>query len=374
MLKRLISSRIEASLFKGRAIIIYGARQVGKTTLIHMLQKKYISNSIYLNCDEPDIRMALTDKTSAEIKNLIGKNRLIFIDEAQRVKNIGITLKMLVDQFPNKQVVATGSSSLDLSNEINEPLTGRKYEFQLFPFSYLELLQKYSKIDCKRILEKRMIMGMYPEIEEKPDEDRSLLRTLASDYLYKDVLQYQDIRKPELLEKLLIALALQVGSEVSFNELSNLLGMNKKTVNQYIQLLEKAFVIFRLPPFSRNLRNELSKLRKIYFYDTGIRNALINNFNSLNMRQDVGALWENFMISERIKACTNSGMEVNRYFWRTHQQQEIDLIEEMEGKLFGYEFKWKKGRWRAPRMFLESYKGSSVEVIHPDQYESFLMM
>lgn len=373
MLAREIQPRIEACFFKRKAVIIYGPRQVGKTTLINAIRNNAEHASVYLNCDEPDIRRQLTDVTSTNLQMLIGANKLIMIDEAQRVKNIGLTLKLLVDQFPDVQVVATGSSSLDLSNEISEPLTGRKHEFQLYPLSLRELSQKYSRIEIQRLLEKRIVMGMYPEIEEKPDEDDYLLRSLASDYLFRDVLQYQDIRKPELLEKLITALALQIGSEVSYNELSNTLGINKQTVMNYIQLLEKGFVIFRLRPFSRNLRNELTTKRKIYFYDTGIRNALINHFNPLNLRQDTGALWENFMLCERIKWLSNAGIAVNRYFWRTHQGSEIDLIEEREGKLTGFEFKWKPTRWRPPKLFLDTYTGSSVELVHQENFESFVM-
>lgn len=373
MIQRTIQSRIEGSLFKGKAVIIYGARQVGKTTLIRAIQKKYPeSDSLYINCDEPDLRATLTEVTSTELKALIGRKKIIFIDEAQRVKNIGITLKLFVDNFPDRQIVATGSSSLDLSNEIIEPLTGRKYEFQLFPFSLAELQQKYSKLELRRLLEKRIIFGMYPEIVEKPDEGSVLLKSLAGSYLYKDVLQYQNLRHPELLDKLLTALALQMGSEVSYGELGNLLGINKDTVANYIQLLEKAFVIFRLSPFSRNLRSELTKLRKIYFYDTGIRNTLINNFNPVNMRQDIGPLWENFMISERLKRNFNSGNDVNTFFWRTHQQQEIDYLEESGGVLAGFEFKWKSGKRSAPKIFLETYAGSRIEFIDHQNYENFV--
>ncbi len=372
MLKRFLQNRIEKSFFKGKAIIIYGARQVGKTTLINEIQKKYTSDSLYLNCDEPDIRNELTEATSTSLKSIVRAKKLIFIDEAQRVKNIGVTLKLLVDNFPEKQIVATGSSSLDLSNEVVEPLTGRKYEFQLFPFSFSELSQKYSKLELKRILEKKIISGMYPEIEEKPDETEVLLKSLSSSYLYKDILQYQDIRRPELLEKLLTALALQIGSEVSYNELSSSLGVTKQTIANYIQLLEKCFVILRISHFSRNLRNELKKMRKIYFCDTGIRNALINNFNPFHLRADVGQLWENFMISERLKHNMNNGINCNIYFWRTHQQQEIDYLEERNGMLTGFEFKWKKGKTRLPKLFLNTYPGSKIESINSQNFEDFI--
>jgi len=373
LIQRALQGHIEACFFKGKAIIIYGARQVGKTTLIRAIQDKLAeTDSLYLNCDEPDLRSRLTEVTSTELKALTGRKKIIFIDEAQRVKNIGITLKLLIDNFPDRQVVATGSSSLDLSNEIVEPLTGRKYEFQLFPFSLAELRQKYSLLEIKRLLETRMILGMYPEIEEKPDEAEVLLKALASSYLYKDVLQYQNLKRPELLEKLLIALALQIGSEVSYNELANMLGVNKETIVNYILLLEKAFVIYRLSPFSRNLRNELAKLRKIYFYDTGIRNALINNFNPVQRRQDVGRLWENFMISERLKINSCRGNSVNTYFWRTHQQQEIDYLEERNGVLSGFELKWKGGKKRAPKVFLSAYPGSRMEFVDRETYDQFV--
>jgi predicted AAA+ superfamily ATPase len=372
MIQRTIQSRIETCFFKGKAVIIYGARQVGKTTLIRAIQKKYPeTDSLYINCDEPDLRTTLTEVTSTELKALIGRKKIVFIDEAQRVKNIGITLKLFVDNFPDHQIVATGSSSLDLSNEIVEPLTGRKYEFHLFPFSFAELRQKHSKLELNRLLEKRIIFGMYPEIVEKPDEAGVLLKSLAGSYLYKDVLQYQSLKRPELLDKLLTALALQIGSEVSYSELANLLGVNKDTVASYIQLLEKAFVIYRLSPFSRNLRSELTKLRKIYFYDTGIRNALINNFNPAAMRQDIGPLWENFMIGERLKMNFNNGNLVNTFFWRTHQQQEIDYLEERNGVLTGFEFKWKSDKRRVPQIFLETYSGSHVEFVDNQNYGSF---
>ena len=372
MIQRILKKRIEDCFFKGKAVILYGARQVGKTTLIREIQKRYIHESLYINCDEPDLRSSLTDVTSTELNNLIGSKRLVFIDEAQRVRNIGMTLKLLVDHCTDIQVVATGSSSLDLSDEIVEPLTGRKYEFHLFPFSLVELKSKYTTNELKRILDQRMVMGMYPEIVEKPEESGELLRNLTMSYLYKDVLQYQDIRRPELLEKLLAALALQVGQEVSFNELSGLLGVNKQTVRKYIRLLEKAFVIFRLPPYSRNLRTELTKLRKIYFYDTGIRNALINNLNRIELRQDVGQLWENFLIAERIKLNSNTGRYVNTYFWRTHRQEEIDYLEECQGAVSAYELKWRPGKNRVPKAYRDAYPESDVHFVHRDNFERFV--
>lgn len=370
---RTIQERIKNRLFEGRGIIIYGARRVGKTTLVKQIQKDYDGKSLYVSCDDFDIRDKLTDITSLQLKNFIGDNKLIIIDEAQRVKNIGITLKILIDNFTDTQVIATGSSSFELSNNIIEPLTGRKYEFYLYPFSLEELKELYSDLDIKREIEDKIIFGLYPEIEQNKARQVEILNELANSYLYKDVLQYQNIKNPEILLKLLQALALQVGNEVSYNELANLIDVDKNTIINYIQILEKAFIIFRLRPFSRNLRNELKKLRKIYFFDTGIRNALINNMNSFNLRQDIGALWENFLISERIKFNNNHGIIKNIYFWRTHQQQEIDYLEEGGGRLDGFEFKWNKNKARTPQIFLDAYSNSKIKIINKDNFFDFVL-
>lgn len=372
MLARTIQKNIENTLFKGKVVIIYGARQVGKTTLVKEIQKKYAEDSRYLNCDEPDIKSALEGKTSTEIKSFLGGKKLIILDEAQRIKNIGLTLKLVVDNFPNTQVIATGSSSFELSNKISESLTGRKYEFFLYPFSLEELKIIYSEIEIKRLMEERIIFGLYPEIVLGEDEKQKKIKNLARSYSYKDILQYQNIKNPEILEKLLQALALQIGNEVSYNELSALVGVSKNTVEGYLRILEQAFIIFRIGPFSRNLRNELKKLRKIYFYDTGIRNALINNFNPLNLRSDVGALWENFLIAERMKLLNNHEIDAKGYFWRTRQRQEIDYLEEREGKISGFEFKWSKDRFTTPQIFKEAYPESEVKIINKNNFEEFV--
>lgn len=372
IIQRKIQGLVENSLFKGKIVIIYGARQVGKTTLVKEIQKKYPKDSAYFNCDEIDIRQSLADKTSTELKAFLGNSKLIILDEAQRVKNIGLTLKLLADNFPEMQIIATGSSSFELSNEISEPLTGRKTEFFLYPFSIEELRLIYSDLEIDRILERRMVFGMYPEIVRDEAGVGDRLKSLARSYAYKDILQYQNIKNPEVLEKLIQVLALQIGCEVSYNELATLIGVDKNTVASYIRILEKAFIIFRLSPFSRNLRNELKKLRKIYFYDTGIRNALINNLNPLELRQDVGALWENFMISERIKYNNNNNKDVNCYFWRTLQKQEIDYIEELQGTLTGFEFKWKKDKFKVPKAFSDAYPGSAVGLVNKDNYANFV--
>jgi len=372
-IQRTIQKNIEKKLFKGRILVIYGARRVGKTTLVKQIQENYRENSAYFNCDEPDVRMALTDKTSTELKAFLGNKKLVIIDEAQRVRNIGLTLKLLVDNFPEMQIIATGSSSFELSNKIAEPLTGRKYEYYLYPLSIEELKAVYSDVEIDRLLERMMIFGMYPGIFSSYGSVGGELKELASSYSYKDALQYQNIKNSEILEKLLQALALQIGNEVSYNELAGMLGIDKNTVASYIRILEKAFIIFRLRPFSRNLRNELKKLRKIYFYDLGVRNALINNLNPLDLRQDVGALWENFMISERLKRNNNNGIEKNIYFWRTKQKQEIDYVEEEGEKLQAFEFKWKKDNSRIPKIFSETYPGSEGSLVNKDNYKKFLL-
>ena len=372
LIKREIQEAIQRCFFKGKVIIIYGARQVGKTTLVRQIQANY-PDSLYLNCDEPDIRNALTDVTSTQIKSLIGEKKVIFIDEAQRVKNIGLTLKIMADNFKNIQVVATGSSAFELSNRIIEPLTGRKYEFHLYPFSLKELLQLYSRLELRRVIEKRIILGMYPEVTFLSDtEAKDLLREIARSYLYKDALVYQQIKNPDVLEKLLQLLALQIGREVSYNELASNLGVDKKTVSSYIQILEKAFVIFRIKPFSKNLRKEITKLRKIYFIDMGIRNALINNLNPFYLRQDKGELWENFLISERIKMNMNLQRTINTYFWRTHQKEEVDYLEEYQDKIEGFEFKLQEARFRIPKSFRDNYPDIKVNLVTKENFEEFV--
>lgn len=371
IINRAIQEKIEAKLFKKKAVIIYGARQVGKTTLIKTIQENY-PDSLYLNCDEPDIQKALTDKNSTELESFLGNNKLVFVDEAQRVKNIGLTLKLIIDNFPQIQIVATGSSSFDLSNQITEPLTGRKYEFLLYPFSLAELKQMYSKLEITRLLERRIIFGMYPESVQNDYKAEDILKDICKSYLYKDILQYQQIKSPDLLEKLLQALALQIGNEVSYNELASTLQIDKKTVGHYIEILEKAFIIFRLKPFSRNLRKELSKLRKVYFVDTGIRNALIKNLNPLALRTDTGALWENFILSERIKSNNNIELEPNVYFWRTHQKQEVDYLEERGGKIEAYELKWNKTKIKPPKLFLDEYNVPEVKLVNKANFSEFL--
>lgn len=372
-IKRDIRKEIQKRLFSGKVIILYGARQVGKTTLVKQILSQRKDDALYLNCDEPDIVDMLSRKTSTEIKDLFGNKKLVVIDEAQRVKDIGITLKIIIDNIENVQVVATGSSSFDLSNNVSEPLTGRKYEFFLPSLSVEELQDKYSGLEIKRLLENFVIYGMYPDIVLNSADREINLKSLTDSYLFKDVLMYQNIKSPDILRKLLQALALQIGSEVSYTELSRLLGIDKKTVESYINILEKAFIIFKLNPYSSNLRKELKRLRKIYFYDTGIRNALINNFNPSHLRQDWGVLWENFIIAERLKYLNNHLLNKNCYFWRNIYKQEVDYLEVDGGGIDTYEIKWNKDKAKLPKMFSDYYSVDRFKTINQKNFFEFFI-
>lgn len=377
MINRANNLQFKQWMFRGKVLILIGSRQVGKTTLISEISKNFAQEDVlFVNCDESDVRAVLENSSSTTLKAFIGSKKLFIIDEAQRVKGIGLTLKLIADTLKEVQVIATGSSAFDLRNELEEPLTGRKIVIELFPISTQEMVQHTSYLEEKRMLEQRMIYGMYPEIINNPTDAKKLLKELSDSYLFKDILSYKDIRQPDALRKLLTALSLQVGSEVSYNEIGNLIGLDKETVERYINLLEKSFVVFRLTSLSRNGRNELKKSRKIYFYDNGVRNAVINNFNPLSLRADVGDLWENFMISERLKTLHYNQIFANTYFWRTHTQQEIDYIEEREGKLFTYEFKWsEKKKAKLPKLFAELYPENEFELINSKNYmENFVLV
>ena len=372
MINREIYNSILADFKRKKVIVLLGARQVGKTTLLEGLSSKE-NKCLFLNCDNLDDKLLLEEKTSTELKLLLSSYEIIFIDEAQRVKNIGLTIKMIGDLKLAGQVIVTGSSSLDMANEINEPATGRIIEYQLFPFSLSELAAHTSEREEQRLLEQRMIYGLYPEVINEPTDAKRTLVTLANNYLYKDLFTYKGMKKPDILQKLVRALALQLGSEVSYNELSNLLGVDKETVENYINLLEKCFVVFRLDSFNRNLRNEIKKGKKVYFYDNGIRNAVISNFAPLELRNDVGALWENLMVCERVKRNSYSKNFAIPYFWRTHDQKEIDLVEDQDGILTTFEFKWNtKSKTSIPKIFAETYPNSIFKVITPDNFWEFV--
>ncbi|HIP32583.1 MAG TPA: ATP-binding protein [Crocinitomicaceae bacterium] len=374
MIARITIENIDKKLFKGKAILLFGARQVGKTTLLEYLIKYREEEVLHLNGDEPDIREVYSNVTSTQLRAYIGNNKILFIDEAQRIPNIGLTIKLITDKLKDIQVIATGSSSFEMANKMNEPLTGRKFVFNLFPLSFQEMVDHHGLLEEKRSLEQRLIYGSYPEIVSYPEDSEELLKLLADSYLYKDLLMLDNIKRPKLLEKILQALALQVGNEVSYNEIAQLVGADKGTVEKYIQLFEQTFVIFTLPSYSRNVRNELKKSKKIYFYDCGIRNAIIGNFNSLYKRSDIGALWENYLISERIKKMHYKGDSVSSYFWRTTQQQEIDFVEVGQNGIHAYEFKWNdKVKVKFSKTFTNNYPEAKVEVISTKNYENFLL-
>ena len=375
MIKRNIEIKIVKDFNRKKIITLLGPRQVGKTTLLEQIVEDIGNKDILtLNCDDEDDRTLLQGRSSTELKNLICKHTLVIIDEAQRVEDIGLTLKKIGDLKTTTNIIVTGSSSLGLGDKINEPATGRLIEYNLFPFTMAELAAHTSWKEENRMLNQRLIYGMYPEVVMHPEDARRTLMTLCNSYLYKDLLTYDGIRKHALLQNLVRALALQLGSEVSYNELAQLIGADKVTVEKYIDLLEKCFVVFRLPSYSRNLRNEIKKGKKIYFYDNGIRNAVLSNFAQPEFRTDMGALWENFLVSERLKQNIYKGTYAQMYFWRTQAQQEIDYIEECDGLLSTFEFKWNpKTKATFPKTFNEAYPGSSFEIITPENYERFIM-
>jgi hypothetical protein len=374
MIERTLTSELQQRLFQGKVLIILGPRQAGKTTLIKKLSSQLRERQLWLNGDDIQTRSSLSNVNASELKPILGKNKIVFIDEAQRIENIGLTLKIMVDNYPEIQVIATGSSSFELADKINEPLTGRKFEYFLYPFSFKELAENSNYLEEKSLLKRRLVFGSYPEVVTKPDDQVRNLKELADSYLFKDILALGNLKKPEKLELLLKALAFQVGQQVSYNELGQITGLDNQTVEKYVLLLERAFIVFRLPSFSKNLRNEIKFSRKIYFYDNGIRNAIINNFNEPEFRNDVGSLWENYLVSERMKRNHAEFYYCNSYFWRNHAQQEIDYLEEAGGQLSAYEFKWnQKKKARLPNQFKQAYPDSKFATITPENYTDFIV-
>jgi predicted AAA+ superfamily ATPase len=372
MIERDLRALIEQRWTDGKAIVILGPRQVGKTTLLKQICTEKGAYQ-YLNGDDPEVVGLLEGASEARLQQMIGKSVILFIDEAQRVSNISLTLKIITDQIPTVKLIVSGSSALDLASEVSEPLTGRKWEYRLFPISWAEWVAHVGYVAAHIGLEQRLLYGMYPEVLNQTGDEEEVLEQLTGSYLYKDLLNFGGIRKPEVLDKLLLALALQVGAEVSYNELSQLLRIDRNTVEQYIGLLEKAFIIFRLHPLSRNLRNEIGSSRKVYFWDNGIRNAVLKDFKPLNRRADVGALWENFIISERLKRMEYRRIRGRAWFWRTYQQQEIDYVEEVQGEFSAFEIKWNpSAKVRFPEGFISAYKPVQVQVVHRDGFDDFL--
>lgn len=373
MIERSLDKLIAEKLFKGKAIVLIGARQVGKTTLLKNLVKG-MDSLIWLNGDDIEVRTLLQNVSTMKLKSLLGKNKTLIIDEAQRIENIGLKMKLVTDNFVDVQLILTGSSSFDLANKINEPLTGRKWEYTLFPLSFGELANHNGTFDEIRHLPLRLVYGSYPDVVNNPGDEREILMQLTNSYLYKDILEWERIRKPDKLVRLLQALAFQVGSEVSLNELGTLVELDKNTVEKYITLLEQTQVIFRLPSLSRNMRNELKMSRKVYFHDNGIRNALISNFSDIDTRNDVGALWENWIISELRKKRHYEQDYVNTYFWRTTQQQEIDYIEEKDGHFTAYEFKWNpQKKAKMSQTFLNAYPNTTIKTINRENFYEYLL-
>lgn len=373
MIERDLDKVIAERLFKGKAIVLIGARQVGKTTLLKNLVKGQ-ENLLWLNGDDIEVRTMLQNVSTIKFKSLLGQNKMMVVDEAQRIENIGLKMKLITDNFPDVQLILTGSSSFDLANKINEPLTGRKWEYTLFPLSFAELASHNGTFDEIRHLPLRLVFGSYPDVVNNSGDEREILMQLTNSYLYKDILEWERIKKPDKLVRLLQALAYQVGSEVSLTELGNLVELDKNTVEKYITLLEQTQVIFRLSSLSRNLRNELKMSRKVYFYDNGIRNALISNFSDIDSRNDIGALWENWMISELRKKRHYEQDYANTYFWRTTQQQEIDYIEEKDGHFTAYEFKWNpQKKAKISQAFLNAYPNTTIQTVNRENFYEFLM-
>ena len=373
MIERTQESAIKSLIGSNKAIILMGARQVGKSTLLHSLLDGD-ETVLWLNGDDDDVRELFRSISSTRLKAIVGNRKTVVIDEAQRIEDIGLRLKLITDQMPGVQVIATGSSSFELSSKVNEPLTGRKRELKLFPLSFREMVSHTSFLEERRMIPHRLIYGYYPEVVCSPSNEKVVLKELTDSYLYKDLLSFDTLRKPDVIVRLLKALALQIGSQVSYNELSSLLGLSSKTVEKYLDILEKSYIIFRLGSFSRNMRNELKLSRKIYFWDLGIRNAVIGNMAPLENRNDTGALWENFLIAERMKYNSYSNSFAQSYFWRTKDQSEIDYLEEEDGNLSAYEFKWNpaKSKTKCPASFAAAYPSSTYRVITPDNIEEFI--
>lgn len=378
MFERSIKKNITNKLYQGKVIIIYGARRTGKTTLSKQIlkeQEKINKKVKYLNCESLNVKSNIETTNEIALKEYLGDSELVVLDEAQNINKIGSILKLLVDTYPQIQIIATGSSSFELSNQLGEPLVGRSREFILYSFSMEEIKTKYDLFDISGKMSNILRYGLYPPVFDLSEEDAvEELNNITSKYLYKDILTFDNIKNSNILLDLLRLLALQIGNEVSFNELGQKLGLSSISVQKYIDLLEKCFIIFSLRSFNRNLRKEIGKSKKIYFYDLGIRNALIANFNPLNLRNDVGFLWENFCIIERMKFNEYHKNYCNKYFWRMYSGQEIDYIEEYGGKLDAYEFKYSpKTKVREPSRFLETYNNTSFNVIHSDNWTKFLL-
>jgi len=367
MIFRIIESQLADDFYKGKAILLWGARQVGKSTLLKYLVEKN-PPALYMDADLPDVQTLLKDASPTTLSKVFQNHRLVVIDEAQQIANAGHLLKIITDHLPHIQVLASGSGAFELQNIMNEPLTGRKFEYQLFPLSWEEMKNHHGLAKEFQLLPHRLIYGSYPEAVNHYLEEERLLRLISESYLYKDVLIYKGLKKPDKMRDLIKALALQIGSQVNGHELGQIVGMKSDTVEDYLHLLERAFVIFRLPSFHTNQRKELTKSKKVYFYDNGIRNAVLNDYRPLALRQDKGALFENYIVSEMLKKDRHNGTYSNLYFWRTRDQQEIDLIIQKNGFLNAFEIKWSNKPITPPKTFAKQYPDHAFKLIHSENY------
>lgn len=372
--QRDLSENILAKLLPNKVVVVYGARRVGKTLLIKELLKKINEPFLSLNGEDINVHARLSQRSVENYKQLIGNHKLLYIDEAQKIPGIGLILKLMVDEIEGLKIIISGSSSFDIDKDAGEPLTGRKYTFNLFAFSENEYNAIEDAISKNDKLKERLVYGNYPELIHfsSQQDKRDYLNEMISAYLLKDILVYENIKKSQKIFNLLRLIAFQLGNEVSLQELGNQLSISKNTVEKYLDLLCKIYILHRVDGFSRNLRKEVTKSSRWYFLDNGIRNATIANFNPVEMRNDIGQLWENYMISERLKFQENNRISSNNYFWRTYEQQEIDWIEERDGHLYGYEFKWKESKVKAPSAWSKTYKEASFEVINCNNYHLWL--
>lgn len=372
---RFIQNKIVQRLQPGKVTVLYGPRRTGKTFLLRQLLHEVSEPYLLLNGEDMSVQQRLAERSVIHYRTLLGDRRLLVIDEAQKVPDIGAKLKLMVDEIEDLKVMVTGSSAFDIHQQFGEPLTGRKISFRLFPIAEMEWSMEEDVLEQDVRLRERLVLGSYPELVHLPNREQKIeyLRELTSSYLLKDILEMEGLRHSGRLLDLLRLVAFQVGSEVSFNELARQIGMDVKTVDKYLDLLEKVFVIFRVRGYSMNLRKEIVKSPKFYFYDNGIRNALISSLNPLEMRNDTGTLWENYIIGERLKLQEYTGMAVNNFFWRTYDQQEIDWVEEREGQLFGYEMKWNKSTAKTPPTWRAAYPEAHFQVIHPGNFREFVL-
>ncbi|MFH1564647.1 MAG: ATP-binding protein [bacterium] len=377
LIKRQAYNLLKEKLQENKVVLLYGPRRVGKTTLLEQIKEelKNKENIKFVTGENLIIKNELSAQSIEKLKNFIGDSSLLIIDEAQKIPEIGLNLKLIVDHIPKIKVIASGSASFALAQKVGEPLTGRKKTVHLYPVSVKEIIDFKDKTYYKEIFESYLIFGGYPELFSLKSEKnkREYLGELISSYLFRDIFEIEQVKNPKKITDLLTLIAFQIGKEVSLTELGNSLDLHADTAGRYLDLMEKAFILVNIRGFSRNLRKEIAKTSRYYFYDNGIRNALINNFNSLNLRNDVGQLWENFIVMERLKKQNYKQIFSNNYFWRTYDQKEIDWVEERDGKLFGYEIKWGDKKVKEPKIWKETYNNAEFQVINQENYLDFVV-